>query len=170
MTERTIEKRANNAAEERFLEKDEVKNTTLDENCRIDFDFADQIRRLQPIIRLPEEMQRQVIETSTAMANDLYREGGRGPAAVRLMAKDIALLRIDVSQADALVALMREKLKLDPEFSPRRLEAAVKSSEIAHRNLQNALRHFARITEPTIPTLHMRGHQNYVHIGERESK
>ena len=150
-----------------------VKDSNCDFGARnpehINFDYADQVRRLQAIIRMPDQMQAQIVESSVETANALYQEGGRGPAALRLMARDISLLRIDVAQADTLVALMREKLREDPEFSPRRLVAAVKSSEVAHRNLQAALRSFARLSDPVSPTLHLRG-QNYVHFEGKQDR
>jgi hypothetical protein len=135
---------------------------------KVGFDLADSFKRELYMDALPLECREEVRAVTEATANALVKEGA--PTVLRMLARDISLRHLAVSQADSLLALARHKARMDPCFDVKRLQAAEKSAAGEHQRLLAAIEAFERLSRPSNPTLRISGGPNFVNVEGQEER
>jgi len=95
-------------------------------------------------------------------ADALVTEGM--PAAVRLLAREIAARTVALDHADMVLAIFRERMRTDPFFDLSRLKAAELSATKEHNRLLNSIERYERLVRPVTPSVRVTGETNYVKV------
>jgi hypothetical protein len=135
---------------------------------KVGFDLADSLKRELYMDVLPVECREEVRAVTEATANALLTRGT--PTVLRMLARDISLRHLAVSQADSLLALARHKARTDPCFDVKRLQAAEKSAAGEHQRLLATIEAFERLSRPSNPTLRISGGPNFVNVEGQEER